>query len=71
MKFWLRACTKCGGDLELSADLDGPYVACVQCGVELTRVQETLLRRLLQRPAHQSVLGAFASSQPAPQEQAV
>ena len=38
MKFWLRACPKCGGDLELQPDLTGAYVECVQCGLELNPV---------------------------------
>ena len=46
MKFWLRACPKCGGDLEQKEDLSGPYTECIQCGGELTPTQERLLHRL-------------------------
>ena len=46
MKFWLRACPKCGGDLELQPDLTGTHVECVQCGLELNPVQERALRGL-------------------------
>ena len=53
MTFWLRACPKCGGDLELQPDLTGAYVECVQCGLELNQVQERLLRRLGHVPADQ------------------
>ena len=45
MTFWLRACPKCGGDLEAVEDILGTYVECVQCGLELTSAQETVLRR--------------------------
>ena len=51
MKFWLRACPKCGGDLELQPDLTGAYVQCVQCGLELNPSQERLLRQLDRIPA--------------------
>ena len=45
MRFWLRACPKCGGDLEAVEEILGTYVQCVQCGLELTPVQEYVLRR--------------------------
>ncbi len=51
MKFWLRACPKCGGDLELQLDVRGAYVQCVQCGLELNPGQERLLRHLDRVPA--------------------
>ena len=53
MKFWLRACPKCGGDLEFQLDVTGAYVQCVQCGLELNSVQERLLRRLGHVPVDQ------------------
>ena len=53
MPFWLRACPKCGGDLKLQPDITGPYVECVQCGLELNSVQERLLRRLGHVPPDQ------------------
>ena len=52
MKVWFRACPKCGGDLELVRDLIGAYVDCVQCGLELSPLQEALLRRLGGIPEH-------------------
>ena len=56
MKFWLRACPKCGGDLELQLDVTGAYVQCVQCGLELNPVQERLLRSLGHVPVDQPAL---------------
>ena len=44
MRFWLRACPKCGGDLEMVEELLETYVDCVQCGLELTPEQEQVLR---------------------------
>ena len=35
--YWLKQCTKCGGDLASGSDQYGPYVSCMQCG----RYQET------------------------------
>ena len=35
--YWLKQCTKCGGDLASNSDQYGPYVSCMQCG----RYQET------------------------------
>ena len=30
--YWLKQCTKCGGDLASDSDQYGPYVSCMQCG---------------------------------------
>ena len=38
MRFRLRTCSACGGELELNEDMTGPYVECVRCGLD----QETL-----------------------------
>ena len=43
MAFWLKACPKCGGDLEAVDALLETYVQCVQCGLELTSVQAPAL----------------------------
>ena len=51
MTFWLRACPKCGGDLEAVEELFETSVECVQCGLELTAVQEKVLRRRSRVPA--------------------
>jgi hypothetical protein len=45
MEFWLKACPKCGGDLEGKRDVTGRYIECVQCGGELAPRQEKLLLR--------------------------
>ena len=34
--FWLKQCSRCGGDLTDTWALEGEYVACLQCGYELT-----------------------------------
>ena len=62
MKFWLRACPKCGGDLELQRDIAGTYVHCVQCGLELSPGQERLLRQLYLIPAGPSGAAAADAS---------
>ena len=41
MRFRLRTCSACGGELELKHDVSGPYVECVRCGLD----QETLRPR--------------------------
>jgi len=30
--FWLKGCTRCGGDLASGSDHYGPYISCLQCG---------------------------------------
>ncbi len=44
MKFWLKACPRCHGDLALKQDVLGSYVECMQCGIELTPMQQSYLR---------------------------
>ena len=68
MAFWLRACPKCGGDLEFIPDPNGAYVECVQCGLELNPVQERLLRRLGRIPHDQPDAAAQAASRPSHHE---
>ena len=51
MEFWLRACPKCGGDLELQLDVTGAYVQCLQCSLELNPGQQRLLQQLDRMPA--------------------
>ncbi len=62
MKLWLRACPKCGGDLDLQVDLTGTHVECFQCGLELNPAQERLLRGLGHVPHDQSEAVALAAS---------
>ena len=47
MKFWLKECPKCGGDLALVQEVSQVYVECGQCGqcgLELNPMQERSLR---------------------------
>jgi hypothetical protein len=47
---WLKSCPKCRGDLHSDADVFGTFVACVQCGRQLTGAEETLLLRTRRMP---------------------
>jgi hypothetical protein len=38
--FYLKACTKCEGDLTLEKDSFGAFLKCLQCG-KLTEVNES------------------------------
>ena len=29
---WLKTCPRCGGDLYRGVDVDGVFLACLQCG---------------------------------------
>jgi hypothetical protein len=52
MKYWLKACPRCHGDLEQEQDQFGPYVSCVQCGYILRAEEESaLLMRRVTLPA--------------------
>ena len=42
--FWLHACARCRGDLYEIPDVEGAYVACLQCGHVVAIVDEALLR---------------------------
>lgn len=42
--YWLKACTRCGGDLHEEQDHYGEYVACIQCGDVLSEEREHVLR---------------------------
>ncbi len=48
---WLKSCPKCQGDLHSDADVFGTFVACLQCGYQLTSTEETLLLRTGRMPA--------------------
>lgn len=43
MKYWLKKCPKCSGDLREELDTLGSYVQCLQCGYMLTHIQEAAL----------------------------
>ncbi len=40
---WLKSCPRCSGDLYEERDMYGPYTDCLQCGYELSAVEEVLL----------------------------
>jgi hypothetical protein len=48
--YWLKSCPRCGGDLVQTTDLEDYHVSCLQCGVTLTREQETALPRTTPPP---------------------
>lgn len=43
MKYWLKACPRCHGDLREESDIYGKYVECVQCAYILLSEDEQLL----------------------------
>ncbi len=43
MRYWLKECPRCGGDLHKEWDVYGRFIACVQCGCILSESQETRL----------------------------
>ena len=49
--FWLKHCPRCGGDLTDTWAPEGEYVACLQCGYELTASEEYALRTGVPIPA--------------------
>ena len=66
--FWLKGCFRCKGDLYEGADIHGPYVACLQCGRNLTAEQE----QSLWRPALAlAVLGSASALHAGPATEAI
>ena len=43
MRYWLKRCPRCQGDLREESDIYGPYIACVQCGYILLQAEEQQL----------------------------
>lgn len=43
--YWLKACSRCHGDLQEIQDVGDHYISCIQCGRILTVEQENLLPR--------------------------
>jgi hypothetical protein len=43
MKYWLKRCPRCAGDLREESDTFGTYIACMQCSCTLTHTQEAAL----------------------------
>ena len=40
MRYWLKRCPRCQGDLREESDVHGGYIACVQCGYILKQDEE-------------------------------
>jgi len=45
MRFWMKSCPRCAGDLQLKQDIAAPYIECLQCGLELDNRQVRALVR--------------------------
>lgn len=43
MRYWLKECPRCHGDLREESDIYGKYIECVQCGYILNQLEETRL----------------------------
>jgi hypothetical protein len=43
MKYWLKRCPHCNGDLREGEDQYGMYIDCVQCGYTLKAAEEAAL----------------------------
>lgn len=55
MKYWLKKCPRCSGDLREEANTFETFIACLQCGHTLTRLEETVLvtSGVIERPARE------------------
>ncbi len=42
-RLWLKGCPRCRGDVFKKTDLWGDYMGCVQCGHELSQIEERVL----------------------------
>ena len=43
MRYWLKKCPRCQGDLREESDVYGAYIDCVQCGYILRAEEEERL----------------------------
>jgi hypothetical protein len=43
MKYWLKQCPRCRGDLREEPDIFGERISCLQCGYTLTQEEEMRL----------------------------
>ena len=43
VRYWLKACPRCRGDLQEESDIYGRYISCVQCGYILRQAEEVQL----------------------------
>ena len=55
--YWLKSCTRCGGDLYDGVDIYGRYTACTQCGYYLTEGEQEALCAVGPVPARAGVVG--------------
>ena len=55
--FWLKACSRCSGDLFEDTDIYGRYISCMQCSHYLTESEESLLKRHALKPSMQLIAG--------------
>jgi hypothetical protein len=44
MRYWLKECPKCHGDLREESDIYGELIACLQCGYTLKTDEELELK---------------------------
>ena len=43
MRYWLKECPRCNGDLHEESDTYGRYICCIQCGYILGQAEEVRL----------------------------
>ena len=61
MRYWLKGCPRCHGDLREEKDHYGLFICCLQCGYMPGEREEVVLRsRVEGRPAR-LVMGASAA----------
>ena len=53
--FWIKACTRCKGDLYEGTDIYGTYVCCLQCARCLTAEEEVQLKLHIPTQGRRSV----------------
>lgn len=60
MRYWLKECPRCHGDLREESDLYGKYIVCMQCGYILSQAEETqlLATGTLREPVHAESMAA-------------
>jgi len=46
MRYWLKECPKCHGDLREESDIYGELIACLQCGYTLKTAEELDLKAI-------------------------
>ena len=59
MRYWLKNCPRCQGDLREEADRYGSFISCVQCGYIPTEAEEA--RLLMLSAAKGLALGSAAT----------